>query len=110
MVSIQRTIRSIRRVGLKEWFRQLQYIGDAKSGRFVGRDQYVSPLRIRACLSERTIHRFGNRYFENLNAEEEVPGACISFCKTCPCSHFLQVVTDGWTSHKYVFPTIHPNN
>ncbi|KAG8769242.1 hypothetical protein FRC20_007051, partial [Serendipita sp. 405] len=38
------------------WWRQLQYIGDAKSGRLVGTD------------------RFGNRYFENLNAEEEIPG------------------------------------
>lgn len=29
----------MRRVGLKEWWRQLQYIGDAKSGRYVGTDQ-----------------------------------------------------------------------
>ncbi|KAF8528685.1 NDUFA12-domain-containing protein [Gautieria morchelliformis] len=56
MVSLLRTLRSIRRVGLKEWFRQMQYIGDAKSGRFVGHDQ------------------FGNRYFENLNPSEEIPG------------------------------------
>jgi len=56
MVSLIRTLRSIRRVGWKEWFRQMQYIGDAKSGRYVGTDQ------------------FGNRYFENLNAEEEIPG------------------------------------
>ncbi|TDL29803.1 NDUFA12-domain-containing protein [Rickenella mellea] len=56
MVSLWRTLRNMRRTGLREWWRQLQYIGDAKSGRFVGRDQ------------------FGNRYFENLNAEEEVPG------------------------------------
>lgn len=34
----------------------MQYIGDAKSGNLMGKDQ------------------FGNRYFENLNAEEEVPG------------------------------------
>jgi len=34
----------------------MQYIGDAKSGRLVGADQ------------------FGNRYFENLNPEEEIPG------------------------------------
>ena len=39
MVSLQRTIRSIRRVGLREWWRQMQYIGDAKSGRLVGKDQ-----------------------------------------------------------------------
>jgi len=34
----------------------MQYIGDAKSGTFIGKDQ------------------FGNRYFENLNQYEEVPG------------------------------------
>ncbi|RDB20493.1 NADH dehydrogenase [ubiquinone] 1 alpha subcomplex subunit N7BM [Hypsizygus marmoreus] len=56
MVSLLRTLRSARRVGLREWWRQLQYIGDAKSGRYVGKDQ------------------FGNKYFENLNPYEEVPG------------------------------------
>ncbi|KAI0091902.1 NDUFA12-domain-containing protein [Irpex rosettiformis] len=56
MVSLARTIRSIRRVGLKEWWHQMQYIGDAKSGTFKGKDQ------------------FGNRYFENMNPEEEIPG------------------------------------
>ncbi|CAE6448491.1 unnamed protein product [Rhizoctonia solani] len=56
MVSLLRTIRSIRRVGLKEYVRQMWYIGDAKSGRFVGAD------------------KFGNRYFENTNPEEELPG------------------------------------
>ncbi|KAI0921267.1 hypothetical protein AcW1_004704 [Taiwanofungus camphoratus] len=56
MVSLARTIRSFRRVGFKEWWRQLQYIGDAKSGKFAGKDQ------------------FGNRYYENLNPEEEIPG------------------------------------
>jgi len=56
MVSIMRTLRSVRRVGIREWWRQMQYIGDAKSGTFVGQDQ------------------FGNRYFENLNECEEVPG------------------------------------
>lgn len=39
MVSLARTIRSIRRVGLKEWWHQMQYIGDAKSGAFMGKDQ-----------------------------------------------------------------------
>lgn len=41
MPNIQRTIRSMYRVGLREWWRQLQYIGDAKSGTFVGMDQYA---------------------------------------------------------------------
>jgi NADH dehydrogenase (ubiquinone) 1 alpha subcomplex subunit 12 len=40
-VSFYRTVRSIYRVGLREWWRQMQYIGDAKSGRFVGADQCV---------------------------------------------------------------------
>ncbi|GLB33419.1 putative accessory subunit of the mitochondrial membrane respiratory chain NADH dehydrogenase (Complex I) [Lyophyllum shimeji] len=51
-----RTVRSIRRVGLREWWHQMQYIGDAKSGTYMGRDQ------------------FGNRYFQNDNPEEEIPG------------------------------------
>lgn len=41
MPSLARTFRSLRRVGLREWWRQLQYIGDAKSGHFVGMDQSV---------------------------------------------------------------------
>ena len=41
MVSFYRTVRSIYRVGLREWWRQMQYIGDAKSGRLVGADQCV---------------------------------------------------------------------
>ncbi|KII95912.1 hypothetical protein PLICRDRAFT_97459 [Plicaturopsis crispa FD-325 SS-3] len=56
MVSLMRTLRNIRRTGVKEWWHQMQYIGDAKSGRHVGTD------------------RFGNRYFENLNPREEIPG------------------------------------
>ncbi len=42
MVSLVRTLRNMRRAGLKEWWRQMQYIGDAKYGRFVGKDQYVA--------------------------------------------------------------------
>ncbi|TFK29258.1 NDUFA12-domain-containing protein [Coprinopsis marcescibilis] len=55
-MSLWRTVRNLQRVGVREWWRQLQYIGDAKSGTLVGADQ------------------FGNRYFENRNGEEEVPG------------------------------------
>jgi hypothetical protein len=61
MVSLYRTLRSIKRVGIGEWWRQLQvlsvrvvtestfnsdrgqYIGDAKSGMLVGKDQCVFP-------------------------------------------------------------------
>ncbi|TFY73188.1 hypothetical protein EWM64_g10824 [Hericium alpestre] len=62
MVSIARYIRGIRQVGIREWWHQMQYIGDVKSGKFAGKDQ------------------FGNRYFENLNAEQELPGACFPLC------------------------------
>ncbi|KAF5322211.1 hypothetical protein D9619_001085 [Psilocybe cf. subviscida] len=56
MVSLARTIRNIRREGLSAWWRQMQYICDAKSGTFIGKDQ------------------FGNKYYENRNGEEEIPG------------------------------------
>ncbi|ETW84452.1 hypothetical protein HETIRDRAFT_381995 [Heterobasidion irregulare TC 32-1] len=56
MPSLARYIRGIRQVGIKEWWHQMQYIGDVKAGIFMGKDQ------------------FGNRYFENLNGEQEVPG------------------------------------
>jgi len=71
MVSLWRTIRSAQRTGLRAWWRQLQYIGDAKSGTLVGADQYVVNTRLNSPL---TLVRFGNRYFENRNGEEEVPG------------------------------------
>ncbi|KAL0063102.1 hypothetical protein AAF712_010010 [Marasmius tenuissimus] len=41
MVSLHRTVRNLRRVGLREWWRQLNYIGDAKSGRLVGTDHLI---------------------------------------------------------------------
>jgi NADH dehydrogenase (ubiquinone) 1 alpha subcomplex subunit 12 len=79
MPSLARYIRGIRAVGLKEWWHQMQYIGDVKVGTLVGSDQCVS------CFSSGTsfvfytssFARFGNRYFENLNPEQEVPGACV---------------------------------
>ncbi|GFZ49467.1 hypothetical protein JCM24511_07587 [Saitozyma sp. JCM 24511] len=55
-MSLARTVRHMRAVGFKEWFRQMTYIGDAKLGRHVGTDE------------------MGNRYFENLDPNEEVPG------------------------------------
>lgn len=76
MPSLIRTLRSVQRVGLREWWRQMQYIGDAKSGTFVGKDQCV--LRVSQLLTCFMISaRFGNRYFENVNPQEEVPG---EFC------------------------------
>jgi NADH dehydrogenase (ubiquinone) 1 alpha subcomplex subunit 12 len=42
MPSLARYIRGIRAVGLKEWWHQMQYIGDVKAGTFVGSDQCVT--------------------------------------------------------------------
>ena len=42
MVSLGRYIRGIRQVGIKEWWHQMQYIGDVKAGTLVGKDQYVA--------------------------------------------------------------------
>ena len=39
MVSIVRYVRNIRRIGIKQWWHQMQYIGDAKAGTLVGVDQ-----------------------------------------------------------------------
>jgi hypothetical protein len=41
MPSLVRYIRGIRAVGIKEWWHQMQYIGDVKAGTFVGSDQCV---------------------------------------------------------------------
>ncbi|PHH93345.1 hypothetical protein CDD83_5899 [Cordyceps sp. RAO-2017] len=52
MSTLPRTLRNLRKVGIKDYFRQLLYIGDTKSGRLVGQD------------------RAGNKFFEN---NEELP-------------------------------------
>jgi hypothetical protein len=52
----------------------MQYIGDAKAGSLIGKDQYV-PIYCRVLLNVHLeCRRFGNRYFENRNPEEEIPG------------------------------------
>ena len=51
MPSLARYIRGIRAVGIKEWWRQMQYIGDVKAGTLVGSDQCVAIL-----LSRISVH------------------------------------------------------
>lgn len=53
MSTLTRTIRNLRRVGLRDAAHQMQYIGDTKAGKLIGTDG------------------LGNKYFENL--EEELP-------------------------------------
>ncbi|KAI0024558.1 NADH:ubiquinone oxidoreductase 13.4kD subunit [Xylariomycetidae sp. FL0641] len=52
MSTITRTLLNLRKIGIKEYFHQLNYIGDTKAGILVGTD------------------RFGNKYFED---NEELP-------------------------------------
>lgn len=56
----------------------MQYIGDAKYGALKGTDQSVtrvsSVARLAPLLTVSTPVRFGNRYFENLDPADEVPG------------------------------------
>ncbi|KAH7393388.1 NADH-ubiquinone oxidoreductase subunit B17.2 [Cadophora sp. MPI-SDFR-AT-0126] len=53
MSTVLRTLRNLRRVGLRDAAHQMQHIGDTKAGTLIATD------------------RFGNKYFENL--DEELP-------------------------------------
>ncbi|OQE16995.1 hypothetical protein PENSTE_c022G03889 [Penicillium steckii] len=53
MSTITRTLRNLRRIGMKEYIHQMKYIGDTKAGTLIGTDRY------------------GNKYFENMT--EELP-------------------------------------
>ncbi|CAG7560018.1 unnamed protein product [Fusarium equiseti] len=52
MSTIGRTLTNLRKVGIKDYFRQMLYIGDTKAGVLIGTD------------------RAGNKFFEN---QEELP-------------------------------------
>ena len=56
MSTIMRTLRNLRRIGIKEYAHQMQYMGDTKAGTYIATDKY------------------GNKYYENL--EQELP--CLS--------------------------------
>ncbi len=53
MSTIMRTLRNLRKIGIKEYAHQMQYIGDTKAGTYIATDKY------------------GNKYYENL--EQELP-------------------------------------
>ncbi|KAL9046905.1 MAG: hypothetical protein Q9214_000387 [Letrouitia sp. 1 TL-2023] len=56
MSTIIRTWRNLRKIGIKDYAHQMQYMGDTKAGTYIASDRY------------------GNKYYENL--AEELP--CIS--------------------------------
>lgn len=43
-MSLARTLRNIRKGGIKQYWHNLNYIGDAKVGTLVGTDRWVSSL------------------------------------------------------------------
>ena len=53
MSTIMRTLRNLRKIGLKQYGHQMLYMGDTKAGTYIASDRY------------------GNKYYENL--EEELP-------------------------------------
>ena len=53
MSTIMRTLRNIRKIGIKDYLHQMQYIGDTKAGTYIATD------------------KAGNKYYENL--EQELP-------------------------------------
>lgn len=53
MSTILRTLRNLRKIGIKEYLHQMQYIGDTKAGTYIATD------------------KAGNKYYENL--EQELP-------------------------------------
>ena len=55
MSTILRTLRNLRKIGIKEYAHQMQYMGDTKAGTYIATDKY------------------GNKYYENL--EQELPCA-----------------------------------
>ena len=48
-----RTLRNLRKIGIREYLHQMQYIGDTKAGTYIATDRY------------------GNKYYEN--QAEELP-------------------------------------
>ncbi|KAL8771588.1 MAG: hypothetical protein Q9209_003031 [Squamulea sp. 1 TL-2023] len=53
MSTILRTLRNIRRIGIRDYLHQMQYIGDTKAGTYIASDRY------------------GNKFYENV--EDELP-------------------------------------
>ena len=60
MSTILRTLRNIRKIGIKDYLHQMHFIGDTKAGTYIATD------------------KAGNKYYENL--EQELP--CPSFLST----------------------------
>ncbi|CEH14449.1 NADH:ubiquinone oxidoreductase, B17.2 subunit [Ceraceosorus bombacis] len=79
-MSLARTIANARKAGLSKFWRDLQYIGDAKAGTLVG------------------IDRNGNKYYEDLN---EIPGRhrWVDFAQHDFAVSQIEPTWNGWLHH-----------
>lgn len=83
MSTITRTLRNIRKIGIRDFLHQMQYIGDTKAGTYIASDRY------------------GNKYFENLDDElPRMPTFLLPSLKQKPSSEtdrflLLQCEHDG---------------
>lgn len=75
-----RTLRNIRKVGIRDFLHQIQNIGDTKAGTYIASDRY------------------GNKYYENV--EQELP--CILCISTVAREALLIVgiVRTRWVDYK----------
>lgn len=79
-MSLARQIRNARVAGLKKYWRDLQYIGDAKAGTFVGADA------------------LGNKFYEDLN---EQPGRhrWVDYAGHDSNAYAIEPVWHSWLHH-----------
>ena len=81
MSTIMRTLRNLRKIGIKEYAHQMQYMGDTKAGTYIATDRY------------------GNKYYEN--QAEELP--CTSHCALpVPRRHvsdWMYIVRTRWVDY-----------
>nr|7ZM7_h Chain h, NADH dehydrogenase [ubiquinone] 1 alpha subcomplex subunit [Thermochaetoides thermophila DSM 1495]7ZMB_h Chain h, NADH dehydrogenase [ubiquinone] 1 alpha subcomplex subunit [Thermochaetoides thermophila DSM 1495]7ZMG_h Chain h, NADH dehydrogenase [ubiquinone] 1 alpha subcomplex subunit [Thermochaetoides thermophila DSM 1495] len=80
-----RTLANLRKIGLKEYFRQLLYIGDTKYGELVG------------------VDKFGNKFYEN---KEELPlrTRWVDYAKHDYDAAHIEPMWHAWISYQVDTP------
>ncbi|KAH7033633.1 NADH ubiquinone oxidoreductase subunit NDUFA12-domain-containing protein [Microdochium trichocladiopsis] len=80
MSTIGRTLKNLGRVGIKDFFKQMNYIGDTKAGALIGTD------------------RFGNKYFEN-NDELPLRTRWVQYASKDPDAAQIEPGWHAWMSY-----------
>lgn len=82
MSTITRTLRNLRKIGIRDYLHQMMYIGDTKAGTFIAKDRY------------------GNKYYENL--EQELPRSSFLWVKYLKRRVVLTaiIVRTRWVDYK----------